>query len=257
MKNFVNTGTFTPLESNDPRFTPPNRTALLEETAHFSIPLRRLRVRVFAYRRSFIRLSRRGREFRLGIHPDLLQAPEEVLRSSLRLIFSRILRQPPNPLDEDRVSNFSRELQLGPPVSFRRHITSLLAPAGQHHDLQHLFQRVNDELLDGAVAVARLGWSRRPARRKMAWYLMDEDCIVVSRWLDDPRIPEYFLEFVLYHEMLHVLFPARRRGRRLMYHHREFRTMERAFPRYEEVRRFEERLPRLLGGPTARRRGRA
>jgi len=257
LKNSASTATFTTLESDDPRFSPSSRIAILEETARLGIAAGHLKARVFAYRRSFIRLNRRGRDFRLGIHPDLLQAPEEILRASIRLIFTRIFRRRPDPLDVERVRSYSRECQTAPPSASRRPPTSLLPPAGRHHDLERLFRRVNDELLGGAVTVARLGWSRRPTRRKMAWYLTDEDCIVVSRLLDDPRIPHYFLEFILYHEMLHALCPARQSGGRLIYHHREFRAMEKAFPRYEEVRRFEAQLPRLLGGPSPRRRGRA
>jgi hypothetical protein len=199
-------------------------------------------------------LTRRGREYRLGIHPELLQAPEEIFRASLRLLIRRIHNLPPDAGDEERVRNYSRELRLMMPDIPPRRPTAMLPPRGRHHDLERLFRRLNTEFLDGAVEVARLGWSHRPAWRKMAWYVTDENCIVVSRLLDDPRIPEYFLEFVLYHEMLHVMFPARRRGRRLMFHHGDFRAMERAFPRFEEAKRFEESLPRLLRRP-ARRRG--
>jgi len=114
-----------------------------------------------------------------------------------------------------------------------------------HWDLGEIFEKINRKYFNGDIQVHGVGWSRRATRRKLAWLRTDALVIMVSRLLDHPDVPRYFLEFVLYHEMLHILLPGRRQGSRMIYHHGDFRAAERAFPLYEKAKRFESKLGRI------------
>jgi predicted metal-dependent hydrolase len=61
--------------------------------------------------------------------------------------------------------------------------------------------------------------------------------IIISRVLDSPTVPSYLVEYLVYHEMLHIRYPVERRGHRRVVHSQEFRAAEKKFPRYEQVRR--------------------
>jgi hypothetical protein len=65
--------------------------------------------------------------------------------------------------------------------------------------------------------------------------------------LDQQFVPLWFLQYVLYHEMLHSVVPDEvSRGRRRV-HTEEFNRRERQFPRYRRARHWEEEnLPRFL-----------
>ena len=43
------------------------------------------------------------------------------------------------------------------------------------------------------------------------------------------------MEYILYHEMLHLKFPVEYRGNRRRVHTKEFCQEEKKFPRYEEA----------------------
>jgi len=43
------------------------------------------------------------------------------------------------------------------------------------------------------------------------------------------------VEYIVYHEMLHMRFPVERRGHRRVVHSREFREAEKQFPKYEQA----------------------
>ena len=63
-----------------------------------------------------------------------------------------------------------------------------------------------------------------------------------------PFVPKWFLEYVLYHEMLHSVVPEETdsAGRRRV-HTEEFNRREQAFPRYRRARQWEaENLARFL-----------
>jgi hypothetical protein len=70
----------------------------------------------------------------------------------------------------------------------------------------------------------------------------------VHRSLDDPRIPRWYVGFVLFHELLHHHFGIDEVDGRRRIHPPEFRAREREHPRYADARHFEEHvLPVLLG----------
>jgi len=60
--------------------------------------------------------------------------------------------------------------------------------------------------------------------------------------MDHPAVPLFVVEYVLYHEMLHVKHSTRRSGCSLVSHSREFRVEEKLFPEFDRARRFLDRL---------------
>jgi len=108
-----------------------------------------------------------------------------------------------------------------------------LPARGRHHDLEEIFHSLNRRFFHGQIPVSRLGWSHKNSRRILGHYDSGHSAIIISRRLDSPSVPRYLVEYVVYHEMLHIRFPIERRGQRRVVHSREFREAEKKFPRYE------------------------
>ncbi|HYZ88349.1 MAG TPA: SprT-like domain-containing protein [Myxococcales bacterium] len=126
-----------------------------------------------------------------------------------------------------------------------------LSERGRVHDLGEIFARLNAAHFDDELD-ARIGWGRRTrgGRRrsiKMGVYLHDQKLIRIHPALDDERVPRYFVELVVFHEMLHQIVPpvTGRDGRRVV-HGRDFRAREKRFPGYERARAWEKRNLHLL-----------
>ena len=66
--------------------------------------------------------------------------------------------------------------------------------------------------------------------------------IVVSRIFDDPRVPGYAVEYIVYHEMLHLRHPVKLRGSRRCVHPTEFQADEKLFPELQKAQQFLKRL---------------
>jgi predicted metal-dependent hydrolase len=62
--------------------------------------------------------------------------------------------------------------------------------------------------------------------------------IVLSRALDRSKVPAYVVEYVLYHEMLHLKHPVEYRSERRCVHSAAFKAEERRFPEFERANRF-------------------
>ena len=126
-----------------------------------------------------------------------------------------------------------------------------LAPRGRVHDLAEIYAALNARWFARAVH-ARIGWGRRSAggrRRsiKMGVYFHDLKVIRIHPALDEPRVPRYFVEMVVFHEMLHQVHPPAvdAAGRRIV-HGAEFRAAERRFPGYARARAWEKAHLHLL-----------
>lgn len=75
--------------------------------------------------------------------------------------------------------------------------------AGQTYDLADSFDRVNAAYFGGSMKRPRLTWSRSPTFRKFGHYDWIGDTVMISRTLDAADVPEFVVDFVMYHELLH------------------------------------------------------
>jgi hypothetical protein len=116
------------------------------------------------------------------------------------------------------------------------------APRGAHHDLSPMFDRLNRRYFEGALRRPRIGWSRRAWRSQLGCFDPALGQIVLSSQLDDPRVPAYVVEYILFHEMLHVKHPVRRASCGLRAHSAQFRREERRYPHFDKARRFLHRF---------------
>lgn len=116
---------------------------------------------------------------------------------------------------------------------------------GMVHDLSAAFERVNRDCLDGRCTRPRLRWSRTLAVRQWGQYHPVHDTVVISSALDQAHVPEYVVDYVMYHELLHKVLGGRFDGDRHRVHTPDFREAERRFPRYAEA---EAWLARMTGG---------
>lgn len=122
-------------------------------------------------------------------------------------------------------------------VRRRRGRKRLLPPRGRHYDLDEIFNRLNRRFFAGKLARPRLGWSTRRSRSILGHYDSAHDVIIISRWFDSADVPRFLIEYLVFHEMLHIKYPVERDGHRRIVHSRAFREAEKQFPHYERARR--------------------
>ena len=139
----------------------------------------------------------------------------------------------------------------------RRENEARVRMLGRHHDLLGIRGTLNDEYFSGDV-LATIGWARmgralgRRGRRrsiKLGSYRSRDALIRVHPVLDATWVPAFFVEYIVYHEMVHhvVAMPVEN-GRRCL-HGPEFRAREKQFARYDEAIAWEQaNLDRLLSG---------
>lgn len=126
-----------------------------------------------------------------------------------------------------------------------------LEAVGDHHDLQTILDKWRAKLDEPPLEDVMITWGRygRGSRTiRFGSYDFDRQLIRIHPALDQEWVPRFFVEFIVYHELLHALFPpVEESSSRRKVHTEEFREREREFPRYQEALAWERKnLPRFL-----------
>jgi len=113
---------------------------------------------------------------------------------------------------------------------------------GAFRDLGASFTRVNQAYFQNSLAQPRLTWSKVFTGRKFGHYDRIRDVVMISSTLDRAEVPEYVLDSVMYHELLHKKLGAGWCNGRMLAHTPEFRSLDRDFQRYNGADSFLKRL---------------
>jgi hypothetical protein len=113
---------------------------------------------------------------------------------------------------------------------------------GNIYNLDHLFSTINHQYFAGTMSKPRLMWSSILSHRKLAHYERTRDRIVISKILDHERIPQYLVEFILYHELLHKHHGIQWLNGKCMVHTPEFKRSERKFSQFQEAEDFLKKM---------------
>lgn len=122
----------------------------------------------------------------------------------------------------------------------------IASPRGDVYDLEEIFERLNRTYFKDSLPKPVLGWSARKTYRILGHHDATHETVVVSRSLDDRKVPRYVVEFVVFHEMLHIFHPTEHRNGRRYNHTPRFRRDERKFAYFEEAESWIERSAKHL-----------
>lgn len=124
---------------------------------------------------------------------------------------------------------------------------------GRYFDLRAIFDKINGKYFGNRLKRYTITWGRRRKEPPKEYFvfgtIQEEDRVIrIHPMLDASFVPTWFLEYVVYHEMLHAFVPDEytKTGRRLV-HTEAFAKRERQFPYYRKSKKWEdENLARLL-----------
>jgi len=171
---------------------------------------------------------------------DLLEtAPAPVAESLARILLGKLFRKPAERAHVRRYQlylnrkDIRRQMHLMRQSRGRKHISG---PSGRFYNLAEIFERLNAEFFNGLLGQPELGWSLRRSRTMLGHFDPSHNAIIISRVFDEKTVPVLAVEFIMFHEMLHLKFPVDHSGARRRVHTHEFRRAERQFPRLAEAK---------------------
>ena len=202
-----------------------------------------IRFRRFTSLNTTIRL----REGRLHVRlSDLLEAaPESVHQAIAHILLAKLYKKPIVPTHADRYRRHTTSDAVARQAEHIRRTRGrkrVFTTRGRLYDLSEIFDDLNARFFNGLLGKPTLTWSAHAARRMLGHYDAAHNTIVVSRVFDRPDTPRCAIEYLLYHEMLHLKHPVRVKAGRRCVHSREFQAEERLFPELGEAKAYLRRL---------------
>jgi predicted metal-dependent hydrolase len=210
-----------------------------------SAPIPELKIEFFAF--ANVNNTIRLRQGRLLVRlSDLLEgAPEAVLRAIAHILLAKMYRRPIDRAQAARYRKYLASHEIVRKTHLVRQMRGrkqLHSARGHFYDLDAVFEKLNSRFFYGLLARPRMSWSRTRTRRILGHYDPAHNAIVISRVFDHFAVPGYAVEYIVYHEMLHLKHPVRLRGSRRCVHSAEFQAEEKLFPQLAEANAFLKRL---------------
>lgn len=175
------------------------------------------------------------------------EASGEVQRALAFILVAKLLRRRA-PQEHERIYRAyacSPEILRASDLARRQRGRKMISSAtGRHYDLERIFRRLNRRYFDNKLPQPTLTWSQRRTRTILGHHDGVYDTIVISKTLDAQDVPEWFVEYIVFHEMLHIKHPARLIKGRRYYHTKAFRAEEQRFPHYEEAQEWLDGIAR-------------
>jgi hypothetical protein len=189
----------------------------------------------------------KGPLYRVRLHHMFLQAEIHIVRT-----LARYIAQNDAGASNDLGRFIDRNQLKIRKVRRRKPVAVTLETVGEVHDLQDIYDGLNRRYFGSGIE-ARITWGQRSAKRrrrnsiKMGSYSVEDRLIRIHPSLDRKFVPRFFVEWIVYHEMLHQVHDIPLIGGRRIFHTPAFLAQETQFEHFERARRWErEYLNRIL-----------
>lgn len=125
--------------------------------------------------------------------------------------------------------------------SFLKNVHIAIPKTKTDEILEGSFNRVNDSYFNGMIDIPNLEWGNE-STSKLGSYEYGSDTITISTIFKNE--PLEFLDYVMYHEMLHKKFKFENKNGRNLHHSNEFKKMEAKFENRDMIEKNISRIAR-------------
>ena len=171
------------------------------------------------------------------------EMPVDAQRALAFILVAKLLRKKV-PVEARKIySNFAKTQEMQAKATENKRAKGrkvITTSKGDAYDLDKIFERVNLLYFQNSIPKPVLTWSARKTFRILGHHDSTHETIAISRSLDSKKVPQYVVEYVVFHEMLHIFHPTTHRNGRRYNHTPAFRRDEKKFAYFDEAERWIE-----------------
>lgn len=195
-------------------------------------PLPHFDIRHYPYTTLSHTIRLRGSTLKVRLSHLFKGAPRSVIRATAQILFAKLYQ---NRAPREALNSYHHFVEVNQ-HKFRVLLSARLSsapalrpPRGRHQDLDKVFNRLNHRYFHHQLPKPGLHWSRRSGQSKLGEYQNLRHAIVINRRFDSDSVPAFVLEYLMFHEMLHLKHSAEIRNGRRVVHTSAFRKEEKQF----------------------------
>ena len=206
-----------------------------------------LLLRVSGSSRLYHSVRIRGRAIIVQISLTSLEMPDEYFSLLMKILFSRLAKKPVLKTWKSQLLNYENNFQekhTKPVKSNGRRLN----PEGKYYNLSQIFQQLNRQYFKNNLSQPNIGWSQNKNRYRLGSYDHSQQKIIISKILDNRDIPEFVVDGIVYHEMLHQVHPIQKKNGRRIIHCKYFKIDEKKFKEHVKLQKWiKEEFPNFAG----------
>ncbi len=173
------------------------------------------------------------------------EAPIEIIKILAIILLAKVYKFKVDKNIRQIYKKYVEELQTKLPKPKRR-ILQYYNPQGKYFSLAEVFDSLNDLYFSKELSIGNIGWSKNKSYSRLGFFDKDRDLLVISRIFDSKKVPLQIIEFLVFHEMLHIYLPSQMINGRRKIHTKKFRQLEQEFPEYKSIDQWIKKKSRTL-----------
>ncbi len=186
-------------------------------------------------------IRRKGSKWMVRISDHCRYAPRPVLEAIVMILGCKIMHRRPLRAFVEVYESFRKDPMVVESVRERRRLKGrkhIASGRGKYYFLVEICKEMNDRFFNNQVEIRRIGWGQRKSWARLGHYDPIHNTITLSPVLDSPRVPEFVVRYIVYHEMLHAVFEEIPSQGFRKHHPSEFRRAEAAYPDFVRSKKF-------------------
>lgn len=177
------------------------------------------------------------------------EMPLEGQKALAYILVAKILRKKVPPKAREVYTEFIKTQEIREQATENKRTRGrkiITSAKGEVYDLDEIFDDINEIYFRDAIPKPVLSWSSGQTFRILGHHDSTHQAIIISKSLDDKKVPPFVVEYVVYHEMLHIFHPIEIKNGRRVVHSPQFKRNERKFQYFEEAEKWIEKNVRSL-----------
>lgn len=195
-------------------------------------------VKVKEYKSTFISVTRDRNNLKISLHKLFLSAPEDILKEVINFCLKR--DKTAFKVIKNFANNYFSKIDYSKRINIDKFVTK-----GNFFDLKQILENLSLAYFENNLNL-HITWFEKPKYKKFSHFTFGSfdkslKLIRINKLLDNSNFPFYFINYVVYHEILHSIYEVKvdKTGRRKV-HTKEFKIHEKKFPYYKEAMDFEK-----------------
>lgn len=177
------------------------------------------------------------------------QMPDDGQRALAYILVAKLYRRRVPKRARDVYSSYATDADIREQAAENKRVRGrkvVTTDKGEFFDLSAIFDHLNAQYFNRSLPKPVLTWSARKTYRILGHHDATHETIVVSRSLDSKDTPKFVVEYIVFHEMLHIHHPTVHHNGRRYNHTAAFRADEEKFEHFDAAERWIEQNVRRL-----------
>ncbi len=208
-----------------------------------NIKIPEIKIEFYPYVNVNSRIKSHNGKVSVRIAELLKNAPAEVHKALSKILVAKLLGKKV-PADADKIyKDFLADEDFQKKAVEHKRRTgkkNIISAQGEFYDLDKIFYKLNLVYFENKIPKPQLSWSKHRTYRRLGHHDPVHQAVIISKSLDDRYVPKFVVEYVLYHEMLHIKYPVEHKNGRRCVHTPDFKRDEENFPYFEEAEQWIE-----------------